>query len=66
MLTSYVQQNKIDDTDNVQIGTLFSVGYSEKDVQDIRKNTQYQETGSLFTSTNTCSRKLDLQKKSSW
>ena len=32
--------------------TLFLVGYLEKDtqdIQDIRKNTQYQEIGDLFT-----------------
>ena len=32
--------------------TLFLVGYLEKDIQDIqhiRKNTQYQEIGGLFT-----------------
>ena len=37
-------------------GTLFSVRYSEKDIQDIqdiRKSTQYQEIGDLFTPPNT-------------
>ena len=37
-------------------GTLISVGYLERDIQDIKdiqKNTQYQEIGGIFTSQNT-------------
>ena len=43
--------------------TLFLVGYLEKDIQDIqdiRKNTQYQEIGGLFTLKNTFLQKLDV------
>ena len=39
-------------------GTLFSVGYSEnllQNIQDIRKNTQYQAVDVIFTSPNTFS-----------
>ena len=46
--------------------TLFLVGYLEKDIQDIqdiRKNTQYQEIGGLFTLKNTFLQKLDVYKK---
>ena len=38
---------------NTFYGTLLSVGYSEKDIQDIRKNNQYQVTCGIFTSPNT-------------
>ena len=50
-------------------GTLFSVGYSEKDIwdiQDIQKNTQYQELPHLLTPPNTFLQKLDLWKENSW
>ena len=43
--------------------TLSLVGYSEKDIQDIqdiRKKTQYQEIGGLFTLKNTFLQKLDV------
>ena len=43
--------------------TLFLVGYLEKDIQDIqdiRKNTQYQEIGRLFTLQITFLQKLDV------
>ena len=49
-------------------GTLFSAVYLEKDIQDIqdiRKNIQYQEIGSIFTSPDTQSQKLDVYQKSS-
>ena len=46
-------------------GTLFSVGYSEKDIQDIQKNTQYQEIGGIFILPNTFSPKLDSEEKGS-
>ena len=43
--------------------TLFLVGYLEKDIQDIqdiRKNIQYQEIGGLFTLKITFLQKLDV------
>ena len=43
--------------------TLFLVGYLEKDIQDIqdiRKNTQYQEISRLFTLQITFLQKLDV------
>ena len=43
--------------------TIFLVGYSEKDIQNIQgigKNAQYQEMDGIITSPNTFSRKLDI------
>ena len=45
---------------------LFSGGYSEKhiqDIQDIRKNIQYQKIGGTFTSPNAFLRKLYIYQK---
>ena len=42
---------------------LFSGGYSEKDIQDIRKNIQYQKIGGIFTSPSAFLRKLYIYQK---